>query len=47
MVMQDKTCEISAMPAAVEVSFPYALGITRVLSPKGIAREETAQIKNT
>ena len=33
------------MPAATLVSFPYAPGITTVLSPSGIAREHNAQTK--
>ena len=45
MVAQDRAWEISAIPAAVEVSFPYALGMTTVLRPSGIAREATAHIK--
>jgi len=44
--MQDSVWDIRAIPAAVEVSLPYALGITTVLSPSGIAREATAHIKN-
>ena len=47
MVIQDRVCEIRAIPAAVEVSLPYALGITTVLRPRGIAREAIAQIKKT
>ena len=44
MVIQESKCEIMVMPAAVVGSFPYALGITMVPSPKGIAREQTVQI---
>lgn len=43
MVAQERRCEISAMPEATEGSFPYALGMTMVLSPNGIASEQTAQ----
>ena len=42
--MQESKCEINAIPAAFDVSFPYALGITIVPSPSGIAREQTVQI---
>ena len=45
MLMQDRKCEIRAMPDAVVVSLPYAAGITTVVSPSGIATEQTAQIK--
>ena len=38
IVMQDIICEIRVIPDATVVSFPYALGITIVLSPKGIER---------
>ena len=44
MVRQEARCEMSAMPAAEEVSLPYAAGMTMVFSPKGIASEQTAQI---
>ena len=44
--MHESKCDTTAMPAATEVSFPYALGITTVLSPKGIASEQSAQINN-
>ena len=47
MVMIESRCDTSAMPAAVEVSFPYALGITMVLSPKGMAREQMVQTNRT
>ena len=43
MVMHERKCETSAIPAATEVSFPYALGTTIVLSPNGIARQHTVQ----
>ena len=42
MVMHESKCEITAIPAASEESLPKALGITIVLSPKGIAREQRA-----
>ena len=44
MVMQERICETTAMPDAVEGSLPYALGITIVLSPRGIASEHTAHM---
>ena len=44
MVKQDNKCEIIAMPAATVVSFPYALGITIVFKPSGMATELIAQI---
>ena len=43
IVMQDIICEIRVIPDATVVSFPYALGITIVLSPKGIESEQRAQ----
>ena len=43
--MHDSKCEITAMPAAVDVSLPYALGITIVFRPRGIASEQSAQMK--
>ena len=43
IVIHDKRCEISAMPAAVEVSLPYAAGTTMVLSPSGIASSHMMQ----
>lgn len=43
MVMQEIRCEINAIPAVSHVSFPRPLGITIVLSPSGIASEQTAQ----
>ena len=43
MVAQDRVWEMSAIPAATEVSLPYAAGITTVFSPRGMAREQTAQ----
>ena len=46
IVIQDKRCETTAILDATVVSLPYALGITIVLSPNGIAREQTAQITN-
>ena len=44
MVITAKRCDISAIPDAIVVSLPYAAGITIVLSPIGIARDEIAQI---
>lgn len=44
MVKQDNKCEIIAMPAATVVSFPYALGITIVFKPSGMATELMAQM---
>ena len=41
MVTHDNTCEINAIPAATDVSLPYALGITIVFNPRGIEREHT------
>ena len=43
--MHESRWDTTVIPAATVVSFPKALGITIVLSPNGIAREETAQIK--
>ena len=44
MVMQDKRWDITAIPAASEVSLPRAAGITIVLRPKGIASEHRPHI---
>lgn len=44
IVIQESRCEIIAIPAATVVSFPYALGITIVFNPSGMATELTAQI---
>ena len=44
MVIIDNRWEITAIPAATVVSFPYALGITIVFKPSGIAREQIAQV---
>ena len=44
IVTADIRCDITAIPAATVVSFPKPLGITTVLSPKGIASEQSAQI---
>ena len=44
IVMQESKWEITAIPAATVVSLPSALGMTMVLSPRGIAREQSAQI---
>ena len=43
IVIQQSKCETKAIPAATEVSNPYALGTTIVLSPKGMASEQTIQ----
>ena len=45
MVIQESRCETTVNPAAVEVSFPYALGTTTGLRPKGIASAQAAQVK--
>ena len=45
MVMQESRCDTTDRPAAVEVSFPYALGTTTGLKPNGIARAQAAQVK--
>jgi len=42
--MHASKCEITAMPAATDVSLPNALGITMVFSPSGIASEQSAHI---
>lgn len=44
IVIQDNKWETIAIPAAAEVSLPYALGITMVFKPSGIATEQTAQV---
>ena len=44
IVIQESKWETTVMPAAIVVSLPSALGITIVLSPRGIAREHSAQI---
>ena len=46
MVMIARIWDISVMPEAVVVSFPYAAGITIVFNPRGIANEAAAQITN-
>ena len=46
IVKQDSKWEMSAMHEATLTSFPYALGITIVFKPSGIANEHTAQITN-
>lgn len=38
--MHDNKCEISVIPAAIDVSFHIALGITIVFNPNGIAKEQ-------
>ena len=42
--MHDNRCEITASPAATDVSLPAALGITIVFSPKGIANTQSEHI---
>ena len=44
METHDARCDTSAIIEATVVSLPYALGITMVLSPKGMAREQMAHI---
>ena len=44
MEIHDARCDTSAMLDATVVSLPYALGITIVLRPRGMAREQIAQI---
>ena len=43
--MIESVWETRAIPAASEVSFPYAPGTTTVLSPSGIAREHIVHIR--
>ena len=43
-MIQDKRCEITAIPAASVVSFPSPLGITIVFKPSGMESEQTAQM---
>ena len=43
----ERACEISAMPAGTEVSFPYAAGITTVFKPSGIESEHTRQTNSS
>ena len=47
IVAIDRVWDTSAIPAAVDVSRPYMLGITIVFSPIGIASVQTVQICNT
>ena len=44
MVRHESVCDTSAIPAATEVSRPYAPGMTIVFNPSGI---ETAQRMQT
>ena len=44
IVITESKCEITAILAATEVSFPYALGIMMVFNPSGIAKEQSIQI---
>ena len=46
MVMQESRWEMIAIPAATVVSFPYALGITIVFNPRGIAAAQIPQMIN-
>ena len=39
--MHDNKCETTASPAATDVSFPAALGITIVFNPNGIAKTQS------
>ena len=43
--MTESTWEMSAIPDATVVSLPYALGITMVFRPSGIASDATAHTK--
>ena len=43
IVRQESRCEISAIPDATVVSLPYEAGTTTVLSPNGIASEQSAR----
>ena len=45
IVIHDNKWETTAIPAGTDVSFPYALGITTVLSPSGIANEQSVHTK--
>lgn len=44
IVMHDNKWDTTASPAATDVSFPAALGITIVFSPNGIANMQREQI---
>ena len=44
IVITASKCEITVIPAAIDVSFPSALGITKVFNPSGIDREQTIHI---
>ena len=44
IVITASKCEITVIPAAIDVSFPSALGITIVFNPSGIDREQTTHI---
>lgn len=44
--MQDNVWDTNTIPDAILVSFPYALGMTIVFKPSGIASVLTAQIIN-
>ena len=43
MVMQDNRCDTNAVPAATDVSLPYALGTTIEVKPDGMASEHMVQ----
>ena len=44
IVRQERMWETKAIPDATLVSLPNALGMMMVFRPKGIAREQTAQV---
>ena len=44
IVITASKCETTVIPAAIDVSFPSALGITIVFNPSGIDREQTIHI---
>ena len=44
IVIIEIMCETIAIPADMDVSFPYALGITMMFKPSGIANVQRAQI---
>ena len=47
MVTQERIWDTRAMPEATLVSLPRPLGTMIVLRPRGIAREQTAQVAKT
>ena len=44
IVKQERTWETKAIPDATFVSLPKALGMIMVFRPKGMAREQIAQV---